>query len=64
MALSDDIWLSIDHNDAEALDRGYQFKKSYNEKLSAFDTLASDVPRPSNNSRSPAGVTRRNRYRG
>ncbi|MEZ5941138.1 MAG: hypothetical protein R3C18_07090 [Planctomycetaceae bacterium] len=43
LALSDDIWLSIDHNDAEALDRGYQFKKSYNEKLSAFDTLASDI---------------------
>jgi hypothetical protein len=43
LALSDDIWLSIDHNDAEALDRGYQFKKAYNEKLAAFDTLASDI---------------------
>lgn len=43
LALSDDIWLGIDHNDPEALDEGYQFKKSYNEKLRAFDTLATDI---------------------
>lgn len=43
LALSDDIWLSIDHNDPEALDRGYQFKKTYNDKLAAFDALASDL---------------------
>ena len=43
LALSDDIWLSIDHNDPEALDRGYEFKRTYNEKVSAFDTLASDI---------------------
>ncbi len=43
LALSDDIWLSIDHNDAETLDRGYQFKKTYNEKLASFDTLASEI---------------------
>lgn len=43
LALSDDIWLSIDHNDADALDRGYEFKKTYNDKLAAFDTLASDL---------------------
>lgn len=43
LALSDDIWLSIDHNDSEALDRGYEFKRTYNEKVSAFDTLAGDI---------------------
>lgn len=43
LALSDDIWLGIDHNDQEALDEGYQFKKSYNERMRAFDTLATDI---------------------
>ncbi|HBN75950.1 MAG TPA: hypothetical protein DD473_09050 [Planctomycetaceae bacterium] len=43
LALSDDIWLSIDHNDSEALDRGYQFKKTYNDKAASFDVLASDI---------------------
>ena len=43
LALSDDIWLSIDHNDAEALDRGYQFKKTYNETLAAFDASAGEI---------------------
>lgn len=43
LALSDDIWLSIDHNDAEALDRGYQFKKTYNKKLAAFDASAGEI---------------------
>lgn len=43
LALSDDIWLSIDHNDPESLDRGYQFKKTYNDKLAAFVTLASSL---------------------
>lgn len=43
LALSDDIWLSIDHNDPEALDRGYEFKRTYNAKVSAFDTLATDI---------------------
>lgn len=43
IALSDDIWLSIDHNDPEALEEGVQFKRAYNEKISAFDTLASEL---------------------
>jgi len=43
LALSDDIWLSIDHNDSEALEEGVQFKRAYNEKMSAFDTLASEL---------------------
>ena len=43
LALSDDIWLSIDHNDAEALEEGVEFKRTYNAKLAAFDTLSSDL---------------------
>ena len=35
---------SIDHNDAEALEEGVQFKRAYNEKTRAFDVqLASDL---------------------
>lgn len=43
LALSDDIWLSIDHNDPKALDEGVQFKRTYNEKTKAFDELASEL---------------------
>jgi hypothetical protein len=43
LALSDDIWLSIDHNDPQALDEGVAFKKAYNEKVAAFDRLAGDL---------------------
>lgn len=43
LALSDEIWLSIDHNDADALEEGVEFKRSYNSKLSAFDTLSSEL---------------------
>lgn len=43
LALSDDIWHSIDHNDAAALEEGVEFKRKYNEQLTAFDTLASEI---------------------
>jgi len=43
LALSDDIWLSIDHNDADALEAGVTFKRGYNEKLTAFDRLATEL---------------------
>lgn len=43
LALSDDIWLTIDHNDQQALEEGVQFKRSYNEKIAAFDTLAAEL---------------------
>ncbi len=43
LALSDDIWLSIDHNDNDALVEGMQFKQAYNEKMAAFDKLASEL---------------------
>lgn len=43
LALSDDIWLSIDHNDDEALEEGVEFKRSYNAKLAAFDAVSSEL---------------------
>lgn len=43
LALSDDIWLSIDHNDPEALQDGVEFKKEYNDKMIAFDRLATEI---------------------
>lgn len=43
LSLSDDIWLSIDHNDDQALEEGVAFKKKYNEKMTAFDKLATDI---------------------
>ncbi len=38
LAPADDIWQSIDHNDAQPLEEGVEFRREYNEKL---DTLAS-----------------------
>lgn len=29
LALSDDIWLNIDHNDAQGLEKGVAFKKAF-----------------------------------
>lgn len=43
LALSDEIWLSIDHNDPDSLEEGVQFKRQYNEKMAAFDRLSSEL---------------------
>lgn len=43
LALSDDIWLSIDHNDPEALQEGIQLKQEYNEKMARFETLTDEL---------------------
>src|SRR5437762_2023524 len=43
LALSDDIWLSIDHNDQQALEAGVEFKRAYNAKAAAFDVIATDL---------------------
>lgn len=43
LALSDDIWLNIDHNDARALKEGVEFKLAYNEKLNDFSRLANEL---------------------
>ena len=43
LALSDDIWLSIDHNDNDSLEEAVQFKLSYNKKMADFDALAAEL---------------------
>lgn len=43
LELSDDVWLNIDHNDPQALEEGVQFKRTYNERLTEFDRVASSV---------------------
>jgi len=43
LTLSDDVWLSIDHNDSQAFEQGTQFKRSYNEKMAAFNRLADEL---------------------
>jgi hypothetical protein len=43
LALSDEIWASINHNDSQALEEGVQFKRAYNEKMTAFDQVATDL---------------------
>jgi len=43
LALSDEIWQSIDHNNQESLDQGYQFKKEYNLKAAEFNRLATEL---------------------
>ena len=43
LALSDDIWHSIDHNDPEALEAGVEFKRAYNSKAADFDRVATDL---------------------
>jgi len=43
LALSDDIWISIDHNDPDALEAGVEFKRAFNAKAAAFDVVASEL---------------------
>jgi hypothetical protein len=43
LALSDDIWRSIDHNDPQSLEEGVAFKREYNGKAPAFDSLATEI---------------------
>ena len=43
LSLSDDIWLSIDHNNTEEMNRGCSFKADYNEKMVAFDSIATGI---------------------
>ena len=43
LALSDDIWLNIDHNDTQALEEGVAFKRAYNGIMEAFNLRASEL---------------------
>lgn len=40
LALSDDIWLNIDHNDNDALEGGLQFKKAFNTAVAEFHEVS------------------------
>lgn len=43
LSLSNDIWNSIDHNNQEKLDEGYQFKKEFNRLLDDFENNKNDI---------------------
>lgn len=43
LALSDDIWLSIDHNNNDAMQQGIEFKREYNAKMESFAHIAEDI---------------------
>lgn len=43
LSLSDDIWLTIDHNDNEALEEWTDFKMSFNDKMNEFERVADDL---------------------
>ena len=43
LALSDDIWQAIDHNDPESFEAGVEFKRAYNTQAAAFDKNATEL---------------------
>ncbi len=43
LSLSDDIWLSIDHNDTDAMQEGVRIKAQYNDQLTAFAQLSKEM---------------------
>ncbi len=43
LALSDDIWGSIDRQDIDAFDEGVQFMRNYIERMAEFDRVAEDI---------------------
>ena len=43
LALSDDVWQSINHNDPIALESGVELKREYNSKATAFDVAAAEL---------------------
>jgi hypothetical protein len=40
LALSDDIWLNIDHNDSDAVAKGAEFKIAFNKNVGEFQAVA------------------------
>lgn len=43
LALSDDIWLSINHNDPDELEKGTEFKRQYNEAVLGFSKSSEQI---------------------
>ncbi len=40
LALFDDIWLNIDHNDSDAVAKGAEFKIAFNKDVGEFQSVA------------------------
>lgn len=45
LTFSDDVWLSIDHNDTKAMKAGIAFKEKLNAQLDAFGKLSDEMTR-------------------
>lgn len=43
LALSDDIWLSIDHNDNHAIEQGARFKRMFNVRFMELDSAVTAI---------------------
>lgn len=43
LSLSDDIWNSIDHNNTEKLQEGFEFKKEFNRLLDEFEKNKNEI---------------------
>ena len=43
LGLSDDIWLNIEHNDSQAVQKGSEFKVAFNERLNEFNRISSEI---------------------
>ncbi|MBD2730256.1 hypothetical protein H6G96_29060 [Nostoc sp. FACHB-892] len=43
LGLSDDIWLNIEHNDSQAVQKGSEFKVAFNKKLHEFNRISSEI---------------------
>ena len=43
LTVSDDIWLSIDHNDSEAVSNGAKFKLSFNRASEDYSIIANKI---------------------
>jgi len=43
LGLSDDIWLNIEHNDSQAVQKGSEFKVEFNEKLNEFNRISAEI---------------------
>ncbi|MBD2492670.1 hypothetical protein [Aulosira sp. FACHB-615] len=43
LGFSDDVWLNIEHNNSQALQRGVDFKVAFNQKLNDFNQISDEI---------------------
>ena len=43
LGFSDDIWLNIEHNDSQAVQKVSEFKVAFNEKLNEFNRISAEI---------------------